>query len=201
MRTSQRHLAIVTALSIRPLQADDSIDEITALIHRAFARLGRLGLQCTGVGQSLQVTAARARRGTCFVALHEGRIAGTMTLETPGPHRACNWYRRNDVASLHQFAVDPSDQGRGCGTRMLQFAGRWAASQRYAELALDTPVEATHLLAFYEALGFRRVAEMRKPDKNYCSVVLSKHVADIADDADLWRSPHRTLWCGTPVRH
>jgi GNAT superfamily N-acetyltransferase len=191
--------SIVTAFSIRPLRADDSMDELTALVHRAFARLGRMGLHCTGVAQTLQTTAARARPGACFVALHGGRLAATMTLETPGPRRACTWYRRSEVASLHQFAVDPSEQGRGLGTRMLRFAERWVAAQHYSELALDTPATASHLLAFYEAHGFRRVDELRKPDKDYASVVLSKRVADTADDATLWRSPHRTLWCGALV--
>ena len=189
----------MTAFQIRPLRADDSIDDLTTLVHRAFARLGRMGLGCTGVMQSPQVTSERVRRGACFVALHGPRLAGTMTLETPGPRRECAWYRQRDVASLHQFAVDPCEQGCGCGTRLLQFAERWVAGQSYAELALDTPVAARHLVDFYEAHGFRRVGELRKPGKDYCSVVLSKRVTHAGAATEvahtgLWGAPHRMHW-------
>ena len=186
-------------IRIRLLRADDSIDEITALIHRAFARLGRMGFHCTAVEQSPEVTALRARRGACFIALRGTRIAGTMTLETPGPLRKCAWYRQREVASLHQLAVDPCEQGRGCGTWMLQFAERWAASQRYAELALDTPAEAAHLLDFYRSHGYRSVGILSKPDRNYRSVVLSKRVGDFPIEANPWFSPHRAVVCGALV--
>jgi GNAT superfamily N-acetyltransferase len=195
----------VSDIQIRPWRADDSIDDLTALIHRAFARLGRMGLPCTGVLQTPRTTAERVQRGACFVALRGARLAGTMTLETPGPHRECAWYRQRHVASLHQFAVDPCEQGRGCGARLLQFAERWVAGQRYAELALDTPAPAGHLVDFYEANGFRRVGELRKPGRTYPSVVLSKRVAQVgagADgDADLWGAPHRMRWGGVLLPH
>ena len=44
-------------LQIRPLSSTDSITEITFLLHRAYARLGDMGLNYTAVDQSTDVTA------------------------------------------------------------------------------------------------------------------------------------------------
>jgi GNAT superfamily N-acetyltransferase len=145
------------------------------------------------VGQSVEVTRLRARRGQCYVAVAGDRLVGTMTLEGPDHGSDCATYRRSTVASLHQFAVDPMVQGRGCGEEMLQFAQRRARELGYCTLALDTPSRATHLLTFYQSQGFRRVAEFRKADKPYWSTVLCKTVGATRRPSMLWFSPHRML--------
>jgi GNAT superfamily N-acetyltransferase len=169
----------VNRYRIRRIEAGDSLDELTAMIHRAFGPLGRMGLACTGVDQSLGVTSRRMSRGECLVALDRERIVGTVTLEAPDRGAACDWYRRPEVASLHQFAVDPQHQGRGCGKALLHEATRWAQRHGFCELALDTPADASHLLRFYQAQGFRVVGEMQKSGCRYRSSVLSKTVASV----------------------
>jgi len=181
------------SIEVRPLRPSDSLDELTALLHRAFGPLGRLGLPCTCVGQSVEVTRQRARRGQCYVAVAGDRLVGTMTLEAPDSGSDCVTYRRSTVASLHQFAVDPMAQGLGCGEAMLQFAQRRARELGYCTLALDTPSRAAHLVSFYQSQGFRRVAEFRKADKPYWSTVLCKTVGATRRPSTLWFSPHRML--------
>ncbi len=182
-------------IRIRRLQRSDSLDDLTALLHRAFAPLGRQGLHCTGVDQGVDITASRIRRGECFVAERRERIIGTLTLEHADRGSECAWYRRADVASLHQFAVDPCAQGRGCGQALLAWGERWACGYGYAELALETPAEATHLVAFYESLAFRVVGSLRKAGKDYRSVVLSKALA-APTHPSLWLAPRRMPGAG-----
>jgi GNAT superfamily N-acetyltransferase len=78
------------------------------------------------------------------------------------------------VASIRQLAIDPSWQNRGIGKSMLAFAEHWAATRGYAELALDTPYPAAHLVAFYRGQGFRIVDAVRFAGKVYDSAILSK---------------------------
>ena len=190
----------VNKYQIRRMSPGDSLDELTSLLHRAFGRLGRMGLHCTSVDQSLDTTLRRARRGDCFVALADGRIVGTVTLEGPSRGGACHWYSHPDVASLHQLAVDPAHQGMGCGKALLHAAEHWARKRGYCELALDTPASASHLIAFYRAQGFRGVGEMHKPGKAYRSAILSKTVAQARPHSTLWHSPHRVGWFGNLVQ-
>lgn len=183
----------MTDLLIRRLAPEDSLQEMTDLLHRAFAPLGRLGLTCGCIAQSAATTAARVARGTCFVALQGRRIVGTVTVERPDPAHECSWYRRPRTASAHQLGVEPGTQHQGCGTQLLAVAERWSAAQGYAEFALDTPRRARHLVDWYRARGFRPVDEVRHAGKRYRSVVLSKPVAAVVPPAGMWQAPHRTF--------
>jgi len=152
----------------------DSYVALTALLHRAFTRLGAMGLNCTCVDQTVETTRSRATRGDCYVAVCEGRMGGTMTLYAPDHESPCDLYRRDDIASLRQLGVEPVWQARGIGTLLIAFADHWAATRGYAELALDTPQPAAHLIAFYRGQGFRIVDFVRFDGKQYDSAILSK---------------------------
>ena len=186
---------------IRRVEASDSLDELTAMIHRAFGPLGRMGLACASVDQSVEATTRRMRRGECLVALDGDRIVGTATLEAPDRGAAFEWYRRPGVASLHQFAVDPRDQGRGCGKALLAEAGRLVRRNGWHELALDTPADASHLLRYYQDQGFRVVGHMQHTRRRYRSAILSKTVARPTPTLGMWHSPHRTGWLGSLAGH
>lgn len=154
--------------------AVDSYAQLTPMLHRAFARLGAMGLNCTCVDQDEDVTRRRAEAGECYVAVCGGRVVGTATLYATDPSSACSLYRREGVASVRQVAVDPACQSRGIGALLLSFAEQWAALRGYALLALDTPHPAAHLLAFYGAQGFEVVDVMRFAGKCYDSAILCK---------------------------
>lgn len=167
---------VLNAFQIRRLHAADSLDDLTSLLHRAFSPMGRDGIVCTCYNQSVDVTAQRVQMGECFVATQDGRLVGTMTLHRPEKFSPCHWYRQADVASLHQFAVDPVCQGTGRGTRLLRFALDWADEQGFHALALDTPLPAVQLIRFYQAHGFRPVEHVRFAGRNYTSCVLSQTI-------------------------
>lgn len=166
------------AITLRRLSVSDSPHELTAMLHRAFSRLGQMGLNCTCVDQSVEVTRERSGKGECYIAVCNERIVGTITFCRPDPRSRSVWYHRRSVASVHQLGVDPEFQGTGLGTALLGFAESWARAHGYQELALDTAQPARHLLAFYRGRGFRIVEAVRFPDKRYRSVVLSKVVAE-----------------------
>ncbi|WP_175702937.1 GNAT family N-acetyltransferase [Burkholderia ambifaria] len=154
--------------------ASDSYAQLTPMLHRAFARLGAMGLNCTCVDQDEDVTRRRAQAGECYVAVCGGRVVGTATLYATDPSSACSLYRCEGVASVRQVAVDPDCQSRGIGALLLSFAEQWAALRGYTLLALDTPHPASHLLAFYGAQGFEVVDTMRFAGKRYDSAILCK---------------------------
>lgn len=76
----------------------DSWERLTQLLHRAFTRLASLGLHCASADQAASATRARALAGDCFVAVCNGRIVGTMTIEGRDGASPCEHYRQHGVA-------------------------------------------------------------------------------------------------------
>ncbi|MDM4768560.1 GNAT family N-acetyltransferase [Pelomonas sp. SE-A7] len=161
-------------LEIRKLQESDSILGLTLLLHRAYARLGAMGLNYTAVDQAPEVTEKRIRGGNCFVVASGSKLVGTIVVHPTYVENACEYFTRSGVAAAHQFAVDPEHQGAGIGRMLLQRAERWAKEAGFVELAIDTAEQATHLVELYERLGYRHVGWVQWPGKVYRSMVLSK---------------------------
>ncbi|MEX3921090.1 GNAT family N-acetyltransferase [Paraburkholderia sp. BR10872] len=160
---------------IRPFDPGHNLNsQITKLLHRAAASVGVAG--------NLPVHCQRRERTVhrdtvdeaCFIAVCKGRLAGTLTLRATDPASACRHFRLPDVATVHRYGVEPSQQRRGIGRALLSFANRWAAAHGYMQLALDAPMNAHRLLDFYHGQGFRLVDTVRFPGCEYESAVLSR---------------------------
>lgn len=165
------------AIRIRPLGPDDSLDELTELLHRAYQRLAVMGLNFTAVDQESSVTRGRAQGGTCLVAEVAGAMVGTVTYYPPGGKAYCAWYACGGVGHLGQFAVLPGCQRRGIGGQLLDAAEALAAHDGAKELALDTAEPAVHLTKYYEQRGYRLVGHEQWEGKTYRSVIMSKTLA------------------------
>ena len=159
---------------IRELAPTDSIVDLTALLHAAYAQLGGMGFNYTAVDQTEDVTRQRVSRGLCLVATDNGALVGTIMFHAPGQSAGCSCYERLDVATIGQFGVLPGLQGAGTGTRLLREAETLAIASGATELALDTSEGADHLIGWYEREGFRFVEHAQWPGKTYRSVIMSK---------------------------
>lgn len=157
----------------------ESLDEMTELLHRAYAPLEAAGMNYVAASQSSDITRRRVERASaCWVARDDGALVGTIAYYTFAPaDRAPVWYSDPSVGHFAQFAVDPKAQRRGIGSALLLVAERHAAGDGKAEIACDTALPATHLIAYYERRGFRRIGRHRWPHALYTSVVLSKRLA------------------------
>ncbi|MGL4231182.1 MAG: GNAT family N-acetyltransferase [Casimicrobium sp.] len=163
-------------ITVRALHADDSLETITLLLHRAYARLGAMGLNYTAVDQSVETTRKRFEGGQGFVAIHNGEIVGTVVVQPPKASSPCEYFRHPHVASIHQFAVEPSRQDEGIGRNLLDACEAWALANGFRETALDTAEQATHLIAQYARRGYAQCGHVQWDGKVYRSVVMSKHL-------------------------
>jgi GNAT superfamily N-acetyltransferase len=172
----------LSTVSIRPLAATDDLAALTALLHRAYAPLGAMGLNYTAVDQTVEVTRKRCAAGDCFVAVDGERIVGTVTVAGPhDPQRhpwasRTEWYTRADSAHFNQLAVEPDCQGNAIGVRRVEHCLAWAHERGYRYLALDTAVPATHLRRLYAKLGFRDAGEVQWDGKRYRSAIMVRSV-------------------------
>jgi GNAT superfamily N-acetyltransferase len=199
----------VAHVEIRPLAPGDSIESLTALLHGAYSRLGAMGLNYTAVDQTVEVTAQRIASGQCFVAEHDGRIVGTVTVgsawdvqRVPGA-RHCPWYLRRDIAHLHQLGVDPAAQGQGIGHLLIAACEQWAREQGLGAIALDTAAPASHLRARYARLGYGDADEVQWAGKTYRTVIMVKAfegAAPATQDHEHRCALVRALWAHVQAR-
>ena len=95
-------------VEIRPIRPDDSVEELTKLLHGAYAHLGSMGLNYTAVDQSVDTTLERIKAGWCLVAAEGDRLVGTIVVEPTGYDISeCPYLAGTGVASAHQLAVSP----------------------------------------------------------------------------------------------
>lgn len=170
----------VDRITIRPLAARDSFAELTELLHRAYAPLATRGMNFTAATQEVALTRKRAAEGQCYVADAAGRMVGTVTVAGPYDEATAPWsieapwYRDPDTAHFHQFAVDPSMQGRGLGRRLVAQCEAWARERRFRWIALDTAEPAAELRSLYRRLGYAEVGTVQWQGKTYRSVAMRK---------------------------
>jgi GNAT superfamily N-acetyltransferase len=164
-------------VEIRQINPSDSVEELTELLHIAYAPLGNSGLNYTAVDQSLSTTIERINAGCCFVATENGRLIGTIVVEPTSQESAeCPYFAKPGVASAHQMAVAPDCQRRGIGSRLLGAAEAWARANGFLELALDTAEPARQLIEMYTRRGYRQVDTTQGQGKSYRSVFMAKNL-------------------------
>lgn len=168
--------ANLDAVVIRELLPDDSVKAITELLHVAYAPLAAMGFKYLATHQDEATTRRRLQSGISIVAELEGVIVGTVTLRAPKAESRCAWYLQPGVWSFGQFAVRPDLARSGLGTRLMRVIEQRALQQGATELALDTAEGATHLIRWYERLGFRFIQHVSWDETNYRSVVMSKRL-------------------------
>lgn len=166
---------------IRPLAATDSLDELTALLHEAYASLAAQGWNFTAVDQSVQVTRQRVASGQAFVAEQQGRLVGTVAISPPKPAESRYLsdpvpvlYTEPGTAILAQLAVHPEQRGQGLAERLMDTAEAWAAAQGYTRIALDTAQPAEQLQRRYARRGYVQAGQVQWAGKTYASVLMVK---------------------------
>ena len=159
---------------IRLFNDTDSVSELTALLHRSYARLANMGLDYLATHQSEEVTIARMAKGLCYVLKVEGDLIATIMYHGPAHIGHTPWLDRKDVSHFGQLAVDPQFQGRGIGKRLVGVAEAEAWREGACEIALDTAEPALHLVEWYKKLGYRFIEFAQWKETSYRSVIMSK---------------------------
>ncbi len=182
----------VGAVTLRRLRPTDSIEQLTDLLHRAYAKQVAMGLHALASHQSPEITRRRVSRGECFVAstpdtaspTARDRILGTIMFQEPSwgsgggaPSSGPRWFQRPDVCNFSQFAVDPALQGKGLGILLLDLVERRARELNLREIALSTAERDEQLVAFYRRRGYRDIEPFDWGVTNYTSLIMSKSLA------------------------
>jgi GNAT superfamily N-acetyltransferase len=153
------------------------VEELTDLLHKAYAGLANQGLRYVASHQSSTVTLQRLSEGESYLAFLQNKLIGTITLTGLKPKSSSNWYRTEGVYSFHQFGISPEFQGRGIGSQIMDLIEIRARDLGATELALDTSENATHLISLYQKRGYRFIEFVQWEGVNYRSVIMSKSLS------------------------
>ncbi|MBL8065028.1 MAG: GNAT family N-acetyltransferase [Chthonomonadaceae bacterium] len=162
------------AVTVRLWQEKDGVEELTALLHRAYSELADQGWNYTASYQDEAQTLSRVSRALCHLAYIDDSLVGTANLviefdETDPPD-----YLVPGTGVLGQFGVDPDYRHLGVGDVLLEAVIESARDQGLMRLCLDTASVASKLLNYYERRGFRQIGLHQWPGKTYASVVMEK---------------------------
>lgn len=176
----RQHAANITT---RRLSPSDSLQELTTLLHRAYAKQVAMGLQPLAGRQTVDITEKRVFSGECYVAVDhiplddartKQKLVGTILFHESEESKGPPWFEKEEVASFSQLAVDPDYQGCGIGRMLLEIVERRALEEGAKELGLSMAEPDRELYDFYIRRGYRFVEHWKWPYTNYRSAILSK---------------------------
>ena len=121
-------------------------------------------------------------RRELFVLKSNHKLIGCMVLTTimDKEYIPINWITKNNDNSLylHRLAIHPKKQGRGYAQKMMDFAEKYAISNKYTSIRLDTFSKNYRNQKFYEIRGYKRLGSVYFPKQSkfpfYCYEWLCK---------------------------
>jgi GNAT superfamily N-acetyltransferase len=139
---------------------------VTADAYREFVRPGeadweRYLARIADVGE-------RADRTTVLVAVEDGRVLGSLTLEIEGRVRDEDDAEFRPLAAgeahIRMLGVDPGVRGRGIARALMEASERLARDAGKSLLTLNTTRRMEAARAMYDRLGYERTPDTVFPD-------------------------------------
>lgn len=131
--------------------------------------------------------ADRAGRTTVLVAVEDGRVLGTLTLEltdrTEAGHEREDDPLPAEEAHIRMLGVHPDTRGRGIGRALMDVSLRLARDAGKTLVTLNTTERMRAAHAMYESMGFVRGAD-RVFDDGFILMSYSMHIDPAAEQGD-----------------
>ncbi len=153
-----------------------SWQQITDLLHEAYRVHLNNHLHFYALVQSADITEQRVKNGTCWVALLEGRLVGTISFERHFNRPKTSWYIEDDYISIFMFGVLEEFKGFGIGSMLIDAVEEYARTKNSKAIILDTAWPAKKLVQFYRNRGYKPVGATTFETTNYVSVLLKKEI-------------------------
>ncbi len=157
------------AIEIREARPDEyeEAGRITADAYREFATPGRAGWDEYLV--RIADIADRADRTTIIVAVEDGGVLGTVTLELEGRTDGGRGGDESDPlepgeAHVRMLGVARDARGRGVGRMLMDACIDWSRGADKTVLTLNTTERMKVARSMYESMGFLRTPDRVFPD-------------------------------------
>lgn len=135
----------------------DEVGRVTADAYRGLVKDESYLARIADVG-------GRATRTQILVAVDDGAVLGSLTLEVETRVNPDDDPLDERVAHIRMLGVAPAAQGRGIGTALMVEAERRARAAGKTEMTLHTTRWMRGAQALYEGLGYERLPDEVLPD-------------------------------------
>lgn len=152
-------------IEIRPAERSEYADagRVTALAYREFVPPG--GSEDWERYLAFMADVAdRAGRTTILVAVEDGRILGSLTLELEGRTERDDPPLARDQAHIRMLGVDPAARRRGVARALMDAGMGLARAAGKTRLTLHTTERMKVAQGMYDRMGFRRAPDIVFPD-------------------------------------
>jgi ribosomal protein S18 acetylase RimI-like enzyme len=166
-------------IEVRPASPEelDEAGRATAEAYREFVRPGEADWEA--YLEHVADAAARARTATVFVALDDGRIVGSATLELDARIDGDDPPLHPDEAHIRMLGVAPAARGRGVARALMDACFAAAAADGRTRMTLHTTQRMLDAKAMYEAMGFRRLPD-RVFDDGFVLLTYGREIEPLA---------------------
>lgn len=148
-------IVAMTVVTVRPAHPDEYV-QIGELTTEVYVGEGFIPAS-SDYAATLADTANRARDTEILVGLHNGRVAGSITVARPGSSYAP--LAAEDELEFRMLAVAKSARGRGIGSTLVRHVLDLAGAEGYRAVVLSTMPAMVDARRLYERLGFVRAAD------------------------------------------
>jgi ribosomal protein S18 acetylase RimI-like enzyme len=153
---------VIETRRARPDEYDEA-GRVTALAYREFVRPGETLWE--SYVEDIADVRSRAEIADVIVALEDGRIVGSATLELGERIDADeDPPLERDEAHIRMLGVGPDARGRGVARALMQACFAAARDAGRARITLHTTQRMRVAQAMYEAMGFTRLEDRVFPD-------------------------------------
>ena len=139
----------MNGINLRQATADD-LSKIATLMHESFVEYRSLYTEeaFLATTPTAEQIATRIKEGPVWVAEHNGRIVGTVSVVP-----------RGDDLYIRGMAVLPKARGLQLGQQLLKRVEDFARAQGHQRLVLSTTPFLLRAIRLYEGAGFQRADE------------------------------------------
>lgn len=154
------------------------LDALFAIYQNAKNEMQRKGIhQWTDNYPTRAIIENDIKQGSMF-ALHCGnRILGAIVLsqDQEPEYKEVDWkFDGSKVLVIHRLAIDPTYQGRGYATDLMDFAENYAAENDYTAIRLDTYSQNKKSLELYKKRGYTYRGNVYFPERELPFFCLEK---------------------------
>jgi ribosomal protein S18 acetylase RimI-like enzyme len=118
---------------------------------------------------SLEILESDIKKGQMWELSSEKQVKGIIVLtpEMDEEYKSVKWLTKNEKnLYIHRLAVDPDFQGRGYARKLMDFAEKYAADNKFNSIRLDTFSQNKRNQKFYEKRNYTKLGTVFFPNQS-----------------------------------